>query len=176
MKIYSVTTVLGKYFDWSKIPDQILAEACTRGSLVHSACAARALGGYVGRLPGLYAGYYKSFCNWYENNVKATIFCEHRITCEKLGFTGQLDFVFLLNTSETALVDIKTPVSLGKTWKCQLSAYSHLLETVDFSVDALMSLRLRMSGGAALGDRYEGERVSSFNVFKSALNAHRNLI
>ena len=96
MEIYSVTTVLGKYFDWSKIPDQILAEACTRGSLVHSACAARALGAYVGRLPGMYAGYYESFSTWHENNVKATIFCEHRITCEKLGFTGQLDFVFIL--------------------------------------------------------------------------------
>ena len=175
MEIYSVTTVLGKYFDWSKIPDQILADACTRGSLVHSACAARALGGYVGRLPGLYAGYYESFSTWHENNVKATIFCEHRIACEKLGFTGQLDFVFLLNTGETALVDIKTPAPLGKTWKCQLSAYAYLLETEDFFVDSLMSLRLKRSGGAALGDRYDGERVSSFNVFLSALNSHRSL-
>jgi len=176
MKIYSVTEVLGKYFDWSKIPDQVLAEACTRGSLVHSACAARALGGYVGRLPGMYAGYYESFCTWHANNVKATVFCEHRITCEKFGFTGQMDFVFLLNSNEFALVDVKTPIALGKSWKCQLAAYEYLLGTKDFEVDSIMSLRLKMSGGAALGERYDGERVSSFNVFLSALNAHRSLI
>ena len=103
MEIYSVTTVLGKYFDWSKIPDQVLAEACKRGSLVHSACAARALGGYVGRLPGMYAGYYESFCTWHENNVRETILCEHRIVCEKLGFTGQLDFVFVLKNNNYRL-------------------------------------------------------------------------
>jgi len=176
MEIYSVTEVLGKYFDWSRIPDQVLAEACKRGSLVHSACAARALGGYVGRLPGMYAGYYESFCTWHKNNVKATMLCEHRLTCDRLGFTGQLDFVFILNTDEKALVDIKTPAALGKSWKCQLAAYDYLLEQIPLHVDTLLSLRLKMSGGAALGERYEGERVSSFNVFLSALNSHRNLI
>ena len=176
MKIYSVTEVLGKYFDWSKIPDQILAKACRRGSIVHSACAARALGGYVGRVPELYSGYLHSFDEWFESNVFKTILCEHRITCNRLGFTGQLDFVFELISGELALVDIKTPAVHGSSWACQLAAYDYLLKLEGITVDCMLSLRLKLRGGAALGQRYEGNRANDFNVFLSALNSHRNLI
>ena len=176
MKIYSVTEVLGKYFDWSKIPDQILAKACQRGSVVHSGCAAMALGGYVGRVPELYSGYLHSFDQWFTANVVETLLCEQRYTCMSLGFTGQFDFVFKLYSGELALVDIKTPAALGSSWGCQLAAYDYLLKLEDITVDCILSLRLKMRGGPALGERYEGNRANDFNVFLSALNAHRNLI
>ena len=176
MKIYSVTEVLGKYFDWSKIPDQILAKACQRGSVIHSGCAAMALGGYVGRVPELYSGYLHSFDQWFEANVVETVLCEHRITCNALGFTGRFDFVFRLYSGELALVDIKTPAALGSSWGCQLAAYDYLLKLEDVTVDCILSLRLKLRGGAALGQRYEGNRANDFNVFLSALNAHRSLV
>ena len=84
--------------------------------------------------------------------------------------------MFRLYSAELVLLDVKTPAGLGKTWGCQVSAYDYLLRQKEIEVDSLMSLRLRMDGGAALGQRYEGNRLNDFNVFLSALNAHRNLI
>jgi len=176
MEIYSVTEVLGKYVDWGAIPDQVLADACKRGNEVHSACGTRALGGYVRRLPGDYAGYYESFCRWFEANVVETILVEKRFTSRALGFTGQLDFLFRLNSGELALVDIKTAAAEGKTWRCQLSAYDSLLANAGFTTDALISLRPRKNGAAAIGRRYESDRAANYNLFLSALNAHRGII
>ena len=175
MKIYHVTEVLGKYMDWSSIPDQVLEHACRRGSWVHRACEAVALDYYFERKRSDNFGLYvKSFQKWFDITVDGVLAVEKEITCKALGFKGRLDFLFVFKTGEHVLVDIKTPVALLKTWACQLSAYEYLLSTEGFSVDAVMSLRLKADGGAALGKRYLNV-AQDFAVFTSALNAHRSL-
>lgn len=176
MKIYHVTEILGKYMDWSKIPDQVLAHACKRGSWVHKACEAVALGYFIERKRSdNHNLYVKSFQKWFDITVNTVLAVEKKITCKALGFKGRLDFLFIFKTGENVLVDIKTPVALLKSWACQLSAYEYLLSTEGISVDAVMSLRLKADGGAALGKRYLNS-TEDFAVFTSALNAHRSLI
>lgn len=174
MKIYSATEVLGKYFDWNLIPDDVLAAACERGTQTHKGCHSYAVLGYAIGLPKNCNGYFKSFGNWFDQNVKNTVLSEMRFTDMVLGFTGRPDFVFELNTGEIVLVDIKTPLAESPTWKCQLAAYDHLLERIGgLKVDDILSLRLHPEGGAAKGKRYKGSRAVAFNAFLSALNAHR---
>lgn len=176
MKIYHVTEILSKYIEWSLIPDQILAHACRRGSWVHSACEAVALKYYIERKRAdNYGLYVKSFQRWFDLTVDEVIAVEKRITCNALGFTGRLDFLFKLQSKERVLVDIKTPAALQKTWACQLSAYEYLLTTEKISVDSTMSLRLKADGSGALGKRYDSS-AEDFAYFTSALNAHRGLI
>ena len=176
MKLYSVTEVLSKYVDWGRIPEDILAAACQRGSLVHTACESYALIGYASRLPDMYHGYFISFKNWYKKYVAATILAEQRMDNLIFGFTGKPDFVFTLHTGEVALVDLKTAGALSKTWRCQLAAYEYLLSNNGVKVDTILSLRLRIDGGEALGKRYDGEVSRDFAVFRAALTAHRNLV
>ena len=174
MKIYSVTEVLGKYFDWNSIPETALANACRRGTDTHTACHSYAMLGYVIGLPGDCEGYLKSFINWYDQNVVETLMAEERLTDKRLGFTGRPDFVFILKTNEIVLVDIKTPLAEQPTWKCQLAAYWYLIENQKhIQLDDLMSLRLQPDGGPAKGVRYRGSRAVAVNAFLSALNAHR---
>ena len=110
-------------------------------------------------------------------NVKKVILYEKRFTCKKFWFTGRLDFVFELKTDEIVLTDIKTPLAESKTWKAQLAAYDFLTEREGgVKCDDIMSLRLKPDGGAARGVRYGNGKLRHFNVFLSALTAHRNLI
>jgi hypothetical protein len=174
MKIYSVTEVLGKYFDWDSIPAAVLAQACRRGSAVHVACGGYAKLGYALSLPDEWKGYFNSFVAWYKLNVDQVILVEKRFTNQALGFTGRPDFVFKLQTGETVLVDIKTPIVEQPSWKCQLAAYGNLVTEIGgIKLDDLMSLRLSPQGGTAKGVRYNGSWAASFNAFLSALNAHR---
>ena len=177
MKIFHVTEVLGKYFDWSLIPDQLLAEACTRGNVVHITCGAYALGAHLTKIQNpAYRGFIESFIRWFDDNVAEVVAVEQAFINLVLGYTGRLDFLFRLNSGELALVDIKTPAALSKTWRCQLAAYNALLTNAKVTADAIMSLRLKANGGPALGNRFEGNILQDYNVFLSALNAHRALI
>ncbi len=174
MKIYSSTEVLGKYFDWDKIPEDILAQACERGTDVHSGCAMYAKLGYAGSHAPDRMGYIKSFRDWFDRNVEEVLLVEKRLVDEKLGFKGKPDFVFKLITGEVVLQDIKTPLAEQTTWKCQLASYWWLVENeAKIKLDDLMSLRLRPDGGPALGVRYKGSRLAAFNAFCSMLNGHR---
>ena len=174
MKIYSVTEVLGKYIDWGKISDYVLAAACLRGTDTHFACHSYVKLGYVLNLPENCKGYLKSFTDWYDANVKKCILAEKRFHDSVLGFTGRPDFVFELDNGEIVLTDIKTPLAESPTWKCQLAAYEHLVDKIGgLEVDDIMSLRLHPKGGPARGKRYKGSRAAAFNAFLSALNAHR---
>ena len=177
MKIYSVTEVLSKYVDWSKIPAALLALACQRGTDTHTQCSLYASLGYFLNPPTECLGYIESFRVWFDQNVKNVLLNEQRFTCQKFGFTGRLDFVFQLNTDEVVLIDIKTPLSESKTWKGQLAAYDYLVKNYGkIKSDDMMSLRLRPDGKPARGVRYGGDKLRYFNYFLSALTGHRGFV
>ena len=178
MKIYHVTEVLGKYVDFTRIPDQIMYEACQRGKLVHSAAAALALGTWHKPLPDLYEGYFQSFKRWYHHHVEEAILVEHRLTDSVLGYTGQLDLLALLINGQFALVDLKTPITESKTWKVQLATYKHLAEEEGHRVDYGLVVQPKASGAEAKAIPYMPDSmaaVGDFSVFLCALTAHRNL-
>jgi len=175
MKNYHVTEVLGKYINWSKIPDLRLFEACQRGQIVHTACGALALGAWVRALPEEYSGYVKSFERWFNNNVKRVVIVEQTFVSKSLGFSGRPDMVVELINGLLLLVDLKTPIAESKTWKFQLAAYQYLLHEAGIKTPAAASLRLRANGSEAIAVRYD-DWLNDFNIFLSALNAHRSLI
>ena len=175
MRIFHVTEILGKYVDFSRIPDQVLFEACQRGQIVHSACSALALGAWVRPLPPTYSGYFESFERWFNNNVKRVVIVEKTFVNETLGYTGRPDLVVELINGLFLLVDIKTPIAEGKTWKVQLAAYNYLLNQVGIFPQSSASLRLKPNGAEAIAVRYD-DWIYDFNIFLSALNAHRSLI
>ena len=168
----SVTKVLGNYVDFSAIPDQILHRACQRGTAVHSACAALAVGAYV-PVPTHLSGYVVSFKNWFESFVAKTLVIEQRFYDHALGYDGQPDFVFEMITGTINLVDIKTPVTESKTWCAQLAAYKVLVEdNLPIKIDRCMALQLRENGSEAKAIPYD-YTVDDFTAFLSALNADR---
>jgi hypothetical protein len=171
-KYYSSTEVLGKYVDWHRIPDKILAQAIRRGNSVHTACGGYALGGYVAPLPLQYQGYFDSFKLWYDQFVERTIEVEKRYTCHLYKYTGQLDIISFLKSKRFALIDIKTPVTESKTWRIQLASYRHLLQSNDIEVDESMILQPKASGKIARAYKYDDWEMD-FNIFIGALNAHR---
>lgn len=175
MKILHVTEILGKYVDFSRVADQVLFEASQRGQIIHRCCGAYALGGYVAPLPDHLAGYFKSFCRWFDANVKRVVLVEKTMVDETLGFTGRPDLVVELFTGHILLIDIKTPAAVNKAWRVQLAAYTYLLNQIYIKVDGAASIRLKSSGGEAVANRYD-DWLADFNVFLSALNAHRFLI
>lgn len=175
MKILHVTEVLGKYVDFSRVPDFRLFEASQRGRIVHAACGAFALGGYIRPLPDAYAGYFKSFKRWFKNNVKFAVIVERTFVDDALGFTGRPDMVVELINGLYLLVDLKTPIAESRTWAVQLAAYWYLLDKAGVPVNAAASLRLKPNGAEAVAVRYDDWKPD-FNIFLSALNAHRALI
>lgn len=175
MKKIHVTGTLGKYIDWARVPDRLLVEASQRGQIVHAACGAFALGGYVKALPAAYAGYFTSFKRWYRANVKRCILAERTFVSREFGFTGRPDLVVELINGQNALVDLKTPIAESKVWAVQLSAYWYLLDKAGFQIDIAFSLRLRKRGTEALATPYK-DWLSDFDIYLSALNAHRALV
>jgi len=176
MRFLHVTEVLGKYIDFSRIPDLRLYEACQRGQIVHAACGATALGGYVAPLPDRFAGYLESFKRWFTNNVRRVLMVEQTLVCESFGFTGRPDMVVELINGLVLLVDLKTPLVESKTWAVQLAAYWYLLDKPKIiNVDSSASLRVRPNGAEAVAVRYD-DWLADFDIFLSALNAHRALI
>ena len=175
MKILHVTEILGKYVDFSRVPDQALFMASQRGQIVHRVCGAYAVGAYVAGLPDHLVGYFKSFKRWFDANVKAVVLVEKTMVDPTLGFTGRPDLVVELFNGLDLLTDLKTPIAESKTWGVQLSAYWHLCNRYGIRLDGAASLRLKPNGGEAIATRYDNS-ANDFNVFLSALNAHRYLI
>jgi len=175
MQIFHVTEILGKYVDFSMIPETVLTEACKRGGIVHGAAEAYALGAYVSALPTVYHGYYLSFKTWFDHNVQKVLFVEERLIDKKHGYTGRVDLVAVLINGLTAVIDLKTPATESKTWKVQTAAYANLITQRKVNADICLALKLNKNGGEAKAFSYDNWQ-EYFLIFLSALNAHRNLI
>jgi len=169
----SVTEVIEPWVDFSRIPPGTLQAAADRGTLVHEACAMHAQGLWsIGNPPEI-AGYVASFRRWFDQIVTEVILVEERLFDYALGYCGQIDLVVRVKGGETWLVDLKSPVTLSKSWRVQLAAYQYLCEKSGVTVDRSGSLRLRNDGKIPKMDWYEGSATQDFNIFLSALNCHR---
>lgn len=175
MIIPSVTQCINPWVDFSKIPPDRLDYASQRGIEVHRSCLAYA----KGLLPILnsdYQGYLDSFLRWHGSHF-TLIMGEERLVDEDLGYSGTPDLFGMFGGHQTALIELKTPVTAQKSWRLQLAAYSKLIQKKfrDIYPDApelIGSLQLNPDGKVPKMIWYE-KGMEDFNLFLSALNLYR---
>jgi len=172
-----VTTILGMYTDFSTIPDAVLKHAASRGTEVHQICAAIALGMWIPAISAECKGYVDSFKRWFEL-VDEVLMVEERLYDHTFKFTGQVDLVVKLRGDKSPrVVDLKTPITKGRTWFAQIAAYNRLAE-VDrgFLCKNSGTLRLSPAGRVAKFDNCNPPTealaaflgaLTSYNYFKS---------
>jgi len=116
-------------------------------------------------------GYLLSFQKWFDKFVQEVIYVEKHLVDEAYGFQGHLDLYASLNRLGMTLIDIKTPTTLYKQWKVQLSAYYRLLQVDKKRADVVASLQLDPNGDIPKMIRYEHSYAEDFNIFLGLRNA-----
>lgn len=151
----------------------MLQAAAERGTAVHEACAMHAQGMWSFVTPPAIVGYVDSFRRWFDKIVGEVLLVEERLFDEANGYCGQIDLLVSTKGGELWLVDLKSPVTLSKSWRVQIASYKNLVEINGHKLDRAGSLRLRKDGGIPAMDWYEGSAAQDFNIFLSALNCFR---
>lgn len=171
--IPSVTEVLSIFQDFSRIRPDVLALAAERGTIVHQACAAIASGLWSLGVPPDCAGYVKSFERWFAL-VEEVHLVEAELTHPVYGYMGHLDLcVTLKGDKAPRVVDLKTPVTEGRTWQAQIGAYEELVDAnTKMQPKQSGSLRLRADGGFPKFTQNDGD-AGALNAFLNALAAYR---
>lgn len=173
MTLPTVTQILGKYADFSHVPEAVLESACIRGSAVHLACTNMAQGVWS-PVPTEYRGYVTSFSRWFHQYVDRVYLIEERLTDEANQFTGQPDLVCTLKgSSALVLVDLKTSAAPQPLWAVQLSTYLALCEKRGLDVTRCFSLRLKGDGTTPSIREYTDSWRECYSIFLSALNVWR---
>ena len=170
----TVTECIAPWLDFSKIRPDVLQAAADRGTEAHRVC----LDLYAKGLPviGIGAeveGYFQSFRLWFDSTVDEVILCEERLFDEATGYCGQIDLLAHTKQNETVMVDLKTPLSLSRSWSVQLASYLNLLKKNNYTANRIGSLRLNRDGKTPRMDFYEGSADRDFSIFLSALNCFR---
>lgn len=170
----SVTQVLGKYADFSRVPPEALEFAAWRGSEVHQLCACYAQGLPVVRaIPPSAAGYFLSFQHWFDGCVQEVIAVEPAWQDPTYLFEGHPDLVLVIKGDPgPSIIDLKTPVTESPTWKGQLAAYDRLADVNGIQAHRIGTLRLDPRGGPAKLREYTKDG-RDFAAFLAALTAHR---
>ena len=169
----SVTEGLRPFQDFSRVSPERLEAAAARGSGVHQVCAAIAKGlWWASEIPEDQRGYVKSFEKWMDAAVAQVLLVEQRLDCACYGYTGQPDLVVMFKGDDGAtVVDLKSPVIEGPTWKGQLAAYNHLVQCNGQAVQRQGALMLSPKGKMANLKEYHSKE--DFSAFLSALTAFR---
>lgn len=173
MRYPSVTTVLSRYSDFSRVPPDVLQAASERGTRLHCICQALAEGLWVPDIDPGDTPYIQSFTLWFEAAVDKVIATEPELKCKRYGFVGHPDAIVKIKGDDgLLLVDLKSPVSMQKSWALQLSAYYHLAKEKWPAINRVGSLRLSPEGKPAKFDEFTKDLSRLFNIFVSALNCH----
>ena len=165
-----ISHIVEPYENFSMVPEATMAQAQYRGTKVHAANAAYALGLFAPILKQ-YAGYFLSFQTWFNRFVEEVIYVEKTLKDPVYGFQGTLDFYGKAKYYGLLLCDWKTPLTVYKSWKLRMSAYRRLLEVDKKKADVVAALQLDPNGGIPKMTRYENS-AQDFNIFLGLLNAH----
>lgn len=146
-----VTQPLSLYSDFSKVPPDVLAKACERGTKVHRLAELHVLGEWFPDPSDDSLGYLNSFRRWYNSMIDELISSEHRFYDESLKLTGAVDLVaVLVGDSKPSIIDIKTGSVPSSCWSLQLAAYQYLHnhhEGVKHCAERRIALKLDKDGG-----------------------------
>ncbi|UJX41733.1 PD-(D/E)XK nuclease family protein [Desulfovibrio sp. JY] len=165
----SVTRILSPWADFSRVPDDVLAHAAERGTLVHRACACRLTGVWSPPVSPEVAGYVLSFEQW-APIVTDVILCEEELVDEAAGYQGHPDLICRLQGDNfLSVIDFKTPLARAKAWRPQLAAYQALARKRGLDVRRLMSVRLKKSAGRPIVNESTATAAHDLAVFRNAL-------
>ncbi|MHC1788262.1 hypothetical protein [Solidesulfovibrio sp.] len=165
----SVTTVLSPWANFSRVPDDVLAHAAERGTLVHRACACRLKGLWSPPVTAECAGYVLSFESW-AHVIADVVLCEDELIDEDAGYQGHPDLICRLHGDDClTLIDFKTPLARAKAWRPQLAAYQALAVKRGLDVRRLMSVRLKKTAGRPIVNESTATAAHDLAVFRNAL-------
>jgi hypothetical protein len=170
----SVTTILAPHSDFSQVPADVLELACQRGDAVHQLCALYAQGLFIEEVPEQYAGYFQSFCLWFDQFVEKTILVEEELRDEDLGYCGHPDFIGQMKGDlGLTLVDWKTAGALSKGWRLQVAGYKMLAEKNGYPISRVASLRPQKDGKIAKFQGYTRTLAYDSGIFMAELSVWR---
>lgn len=165
----SVTRILSPWSDFSRVPDDVLAQAAERGTLVHRACACRLTGVWSPPVTPEIAGYIASFELW-APIVADVVLCEDELIDESEGYQGHPDLICRLQGDNVlSVIDFKTPLARAKAWRPQLAAYQSLAKKRGLDVRRLLSVRLKKNAGRPIVNESTATAAHDFAVFRNAL-------
>lgn len=173
MSLISVTQALDPFTDFSSIPPHVLEHAIWRGIEVHKICAGIANGLFSPRPQHELAGRIQSFKGWFSTTVERVVFVEREYICTCYQYVGHPDLgVVIKGDNGITVVDLKTPITEGRTWRGQLAAYRHLVECCEAPVRRSGALMLNPDGKPAKLKEYQDGK-EDFAAFLAALTATR---
>uniref|UniRef100_A0A6H1ZD48 PD-(D/E)XK nuclease superfamily protein n=1 Tax=viral metagenome TaxID=1070528 RepID=A0A6H1ZD48_9ZZZZ len=181
IKLPSVTQALGRFVDLQHIPPERLRIATARGSKIHDYIFMDLKELWIP--PALITpeieGYWKSYLIFKREMIEQTVRLEEKLHCTCYGYTGILDWCGILRGEKgLTVIDWKSPVTEGKTWRSQVAAYWHLVEcharpSVDLPITRCGALILSPTGGTPSFREYSKFQPDYFNDFLFALGAYR---
>lgn len=174
MNLPRVTSILSPYTDFSMVSEDTLAAAAERGTAVHEASAAYALGIWA-TVPEDLQGYFDSFRAWFDKYVREVIAVEEEIRHPRLGYVGHVDLIARISGYQkdrpvVAVVDYKTPLTASRTWRAQIAAYVEPCRE-KYGVEIGGDLQLRRDGGLPKMTWVEDQN-QAFAAFMGALSAY----
>ena len=182
MKLYRVTEILEKYVNRDNIPDWRWDAAGDRGTRLHTCTANYLRGIWIPSVDLDVEPYFDSFVAWAQDMIEETFFVEKELKDSTYGFIGHADWIGILKPylNSGAVVDWKSPVTEGNTWKAQVGAYFYLANQKELKLPVTMrkagALMLNPKGKTAKFIDYSDERQQAFQIFLNALNSHRWLV
>lgn len=154
MELVSVTQALSPYQDFSMIHPDVLAHAAARGTKVHRGLMAYAINLWY-PIDDEIKGYFQSGCAWIDKYVKEIILTEAKFINETHRIIGHIDLICVLVDGSIVVVDWKTPITEGKTWRLQLAGYLYLAK--GYKPDRAMALQLFKDGKMARAIDYQSD-------------------
>lgn len=165
-----VTSVLSFASGMDKIPPEVLANACARGSAVHNA-----IDGIIKNLGDFsepeHQGYINSFKLWAAD--KKLLPAPPRFYCDELMITGEIDCYIPPNVHPLDpgwIVDFKTSAKESKMWSLQATAYRYLANLKGYEIHGCIFIKLDKNG--LYPEIYEYEY--DFSLFKAYLDVYRH--
>jgi Domain of unknown function DUF83 len=141
-----------------RVPIDVLANACLRGTKIHDYCSAWMKKLWVDDIEPEYRPYFDCFVNWARYNIVSIFHTNVRLYDDEYRFTGEFDMIAKLKTEKVALIDIKTSCTKSKAWPVQLAAYDYLCQVNGYKFDKVMNLHLKKTKGVIYEEK-EGEKV-----------------
>jgi hypothetical protein len=167
-----VTEVIRPWVSFGGAPDEVVARAAARGTMIHEVCERFLKGGHVGEVSGEAARCVGILERWRAAAVEDVIDVERRLYDDEREFTGQIDIIVRFKGDKTlSVVDLKTSKAYGPHWRPQLAAYKSLALASGYDVGRVMSLRFGARG--PIIDESTRTWDQDLNGFLSALGAYR---
>jgi len=177
----SVTQALSRFVDLQHIPPDRLQIATARGSKIHDYIFMDLKELWIP--PALITpeieGYWRSYLIFKREMIECTVLMEEKLVCTCYGYTGILDWCGVLRGEKgVTVIDWKSPVTEGKTWRSQVAAYWHLVEchahpALNLPITRGGSLMLSPTGATPSFREYTEFHPDYFNDFLLALGAYR---